>query len=160
MPPTGPDPPTVGPPQATYLDEQEIVDRFRLTADRAAAEARLERARNATDSSWPDIGHLSPLHPLMEWLADKVLAAVGRNEAPLIVADVPQPVFCVQGLYANGRGQPQLVEWLAITLNAETSPTTSSNPNPTSSHSQPTLGANSSQSRIDDLFADADQGRA
>jgi superfamily II DNA or RNA helicase len=100
---------------ATYLDEQRIVDRFRLTADRAAAEARLERARNATDSSWPDIGHLSPLHPLMEWLAEKVLAGVGRNEAPIMVADVDGPVFCVQGLYANGRGQPQLVEWLAIT---------------------------------------------
>ncbi len=118
----------------TYLDEQEIVDRFRLTADRAAAEARLERARNATDSSWPDVGHLSPLHPLMEWLADKVLAAVGRNEAPVIVADVEQPVFCVQGLYANGRGQPQLVEWLAVT--------------PTDDPGS--LGA--SPPRIDDLF--------
>ena len=44
-----------------------------------------------------------------------MLAAVGRNEAPVIVADVTAPVFCVQGLYSNGRGQPQLVEWMAIT---------------------------------------------
>ena len=80
-----------------------------------AAEARLERARNDTDSSWPEVGHLSPLHPLVDWLADKVLVAVGRNEAPVIVADVDRPVFCVQGLYSNGRGQPQLVEWMAVT---------------------------------------------
>jgi hypothetical protein len=62
------------------------------------------------------VGHLSPLHPVLDWLADKVLVSVARNQAPVIVADVEQPTFCVQGLYANGRGQPQLVEWLAVSL--------------------------------------------
>ena len=99
----------------TYLVEQKIAERLKLTADRQAAKARLDRARNDTKSSWPDIGHLSPLHPMMDWLADKVLMAVGRNEAPVILADVAAPVFCVHGLYSNGRGQPQLVEWMAIT---------------------------------------------
>lgn len=98
----------------SYLDEQKITERFRLTADRQGAEAHLKRARDSTTSSWPDIGFLSPLHPFLDWLADKVLLAVGRNQAPVVVAGVEHPTFCVQGLYSNGRGQPQLVAWLAV----------------------------------------------
>jgi len=99
----------------SYLAEQRITERFRLTGDRQAAEARLARARDATDSSWPDIGYLSPLHPFVDWLADKVLVSMGRNQAPVIVANVASPVYAVQGVYSNGRGQPQLVEWMAVT---------------------------------------------
>ena len=66
------------------------------------------------------MGHLSPLHPFVDWLVDKVLVAVGRNEALVMATDVEQPTFCVQGMYSNGRGQPQLVEWLAITVDPHT----------------------------------------
>ncbi len=99
----------------SYLSEQKIAERIKLSTDKEIAETQLEKARNATNSSWPDVGYLSPLHPLVDWLVDKVLLSVGRNEAPVLVADVQAPVYCIQGLYSNGRGQPQLVEWMAIT---------------------------------------------
>ncbi len=99
----------------SYLKEQGVAERFLLTGDKVAAEAKLETARNSTKSSWPTIGYLSPLHPFLDWLVDKVLMRMGRNEAPVIVCDVAEPVYCIQGLYSNGQGQPQLVEWMAIT---------------------------------------------
>jgi ERCC4-related helicase len=99
----------------SYLAEQQITSRLGLTADPFVAERHLEAARRSTDSQWPRVGHLSPLHPFVDWLVDKVLVAIGRNEAPVIVADVDQPTFCIQGMYSNGRGQPQLVEWMALT---------------------------------------------
>ena len=99
----------------SYLSEQKIAERLRLTGDEHVAEAALTRARESSSSQWPEIGHLSPLHPFIDWLVDKVLVAVGRNQAPVIVADVDRPTFCVQGMYSNGRGQPQLVEWMAVT---------------------------------------------
>ncbi len=100
----------------TYLSEQRITERIRLTGDRHHAEAALARARASTASQWPEIGHLSPLHPLVDWLVDKVLVNVGRNEAPVLVADVDRPTYCVLGQFSNGRGQPQLVEWMAVTV--------------------------------------------
>lgn len=98
----------------SYLDEQGVTKRLRMSGDPIIAEEALRRAREASDSNWPEIGHLSPLHPFLDWLADKVLVAVGRNQAPVIAADVDVPTFCIQGQFANGRGQAQLVEWLAV----------------------------------------------
>ena len=99
----------------SYLTEQRIVERLRVTGDVVVAEHALKRARETKKSMWPEIGHLSPLHPFLDWITDKVLVAVGRNQAPVLVGQVEEPVFCVQGLYANGQGRPQLVEWLAVT---------------------------------------------
>lgn len=104
----------------TYLNEQHIATRLRMSGDHHTAEVALARARESSTSTWPEVGHLSPLHPFVDWLVDKVLVAVGRNEALVMATDVEQPTFCVQGMYSNGRGQPQLVEWLAITADPHT----------------------------------------
>lgn len=99
----------------SYLTEQGLTERIKVTADRDVAQRRLDAARSSTDSTWPDVAYLSPLHPLMDWLVDKLLVQVGRNQAPIIQAAVDAPTFCVQGLWSNGQGRPQLVEWLAVT---------------------------------------------
>ena len=103
----------------SYLSEQGIVDRLKVTADMVKAGHHLEQARRSEDSQWPEIGYLSPLHPLVDWLVDKVLVGVGRNEAPILIAGVDVPTFCVQGAWSNGRGRPQLVDWLAVRLGAD-----------------------------------------
>ncbi len=104
----------------SYLVEQGVASRLNVTADPEIANNKLEEARAATDSSWPTVSYLSPLHPLLEWLTDKVLVGMERNQAPAIIADVKKPVFCVQGMYSNKKGRPQLVEWLAVTPSEET----------------------------------------
>ncbi len=99
-----------------YLREQKVLKRLRLTANTDIANAKLAEALDGDKSQWPEVGFLSPLHPFVEWLTDKVLVTIGRNEAPVMIADVDRPTYCVQGMYSNGRGQPQLVEWLAVSF--------------------------------------------
>lgn len=98
----------------SYLAEQGVASRLKITADPQLAQQRLDQARQSTDSTWPEVGHLAPLHPYLDWLTDKVLLAHGRNQAPVIAAEVDRPWLAIQGIFANGRGQPQLVEWLAV----------------------------------------------
>ena len=98
----------------SYLSEQKVAERLKVTGDALTAERQLAAARESSKSSWPEVGYLSPLHPMTSWLADKVLVSLGRHQAPVLKANVTSPVFCVQGQYSNGRGQPQLVEWMAV----------------------------------------------
>ncbi len=98
----------------SYLTEQRVLERIRLTADRDVAEEMLRRARERSDSLWPEVLYLSGQHPLLEWVTDKVLVRLGRNQAPVMVADVRSPTFLVQGMYSNKRGQPTVVEWMGI----------------------------------------------
>ncbi len=98
----------------SYLREQKINERLQLTGDAELAERKLAEALNDTDSSWPEIGMLSPLHPVIDWAVDKVLVGLARNTAPVMVADVAAPTVLVQGMYSNGAGRPQVVEWLAV----------------------------------------------
>ena len=99
----------------SYLTEQKLVERMQVTGDAEMAERKLAEARETTKSQWPTIGYLSPLHPLIDWAVDKVLVDVERDTAPVLVADVEFPTLLVQGLYSNGAGRPQIVEWLAVT---------------------------------------------
>ncbi|MFJ6022108.1 DEAD/DEAH box helicase [Nocardiopsis alba] len=97
-----------------YLRELKVKERLRVTFDREHAQKRLDEAR-ATKTTWPDTSYVTDLHPLVEWLVDKVQVQTHRNEAPVIRADVDAPVFLVQGTYSNELGQPTVVEWMAVT---------------------------------------------
>ena len=96
-----------------YLRAREVTKRLRVTTDKGLAGAKLDEARDSK-TLWPEIGYLSDLHPMVEWLVDKVLVRLGRGEAPIVSADVAEPVFCVQGVYANGQGRPTVVAWMAV----------------------------------------------
>ena len=60
---------------------------MRVTFSRALAQRKLDEARQ-TKTLWPEIAYLSDLHPMIEWLTDKVLLRVPRQQAPVITADV------------------------------------------------------------------------
>ncbi|MEU0335817.1 DEAD/DEAH box helicase [Streptomyces sp. NPDC006193] len=98
-----------------YVREQGLRDRLKVTFNRRLAEHSLQRARASATSSWPDISLLTDLHPVMEWLTDKVLVRLDRQEAPVLTADVPQPTYLVQGIYSNALGRPTVVKWMAVT---------------------------------------------
>jgi hypothetical protein len=78
---------------------------------RAIEEARQARAEEDT---WPTLHYLWPQHPIMDWLADRVLSAFGRHTAPVIqspqLAEGEQ-AFVLMGLIPNRKGQPLLIEW-------------------------------------------------
>jgi hypothetical protein len=47
-------------------------------------------------------------------LVDKVLVRLGRQEAPVLLANVAGPTYLVQGVLSNVYGQPTVVQWLGI----------------------------------------------
>ena len=95
--------------------------RFALTAGRhrmrdAIAESRREEA------AWPRLHYLWRLNPVVGWLNDRMLAAFGRHEAP-VLAGVPnlavdETVFVLSGLVPNRRSHPLLYEWIAVAYRA------------------------------------------
>jgi ERCC4-related helicase len=95
---------------------------FLLTTDRdrvqrAIAEAR-RRAKEG-ESSWPREQLLWELHPVMQWLLDKVMCRFQRHEAPVILAPKlgkGRAAYLFQGLLSNKRSQPVVVEWFAVYL--------------------------------------------
>lgn len=90
--------------------------RYTLTASSEAMAAAIERARQAKleEYTWPALHYLWPQHPVMEWLAERVLTAFGRHRAPVIrlphLAEGEQ-AFILHGLIPNRKGQPLLIEW-------------------------------------------------
>lgn len=106
----------------SYLRQRNLAERLRLTVDHQRANKSLIDAVNAKATSddsgtaWPEIHHLGPQHPVLDWLADKVLYRTGRGEAPALVAEVAQPTLLLSGVWSNSLGEPIAAAWLAATL--------------------------------------------
>jgi len=96
------------------VKRHKVAERMKVTFNRTLAQRKLDEARQ-TKTLWPDIAYLSDLHPMIEWLTDKVLLGIARQQAPVLIADVDEPVFLIQGVYSNTLGQPTVVEWMAVT---------------------------------------------
>ncbi|MFF3275209.1 SNF2-related protein [Streptomyces chrestomyceticus] len=99
----------------SYLKEQRVAERMLVTFDRALAQRKLTEARDSSTSMWPEVSFLTDIHPVVEWLTDKVLVEFGRQEAPVITTPhVDGPVFLVQGIHSNALGRPTVVRWMAV----------------------------------------------
>ncbi|MEU1321309.1 SNF2-related protein [Streptomyces microflavus] len=100
----------------SYLREQRVAERMLVTSDRALAQRKLTEARDSSATMWPEVSFLTDIHPVVEWLTDKVLVEFGRQEAPVITTPhVEGPVFLVQGIHSNALGRPTVVRWMAVT---------------------------------------------
>ncbi|MEU0403104.1 DEAD/DEAH box helicase [Streptomyces sp. NPDC006197] len=135
----------------SYLEQEKILTTSKydgtlsITFDKKYAADRLEAARNAkqgkTDqptSQWPNVSYVSDIHPVLDWVTDKVLAKLKYDEAFVLAyrpdlakakridATLPEaltgPVYLLQGVYSNAAGKPTVVEWMAITGLAADSP--------------------------------------
>lgn len=94
-------------------------DRFILTPDAALIQQELKRRRDE-DSPWAQRQYLWPLHPVMEWLADRALNAFERHTAPVIrlpgKLTPAESAFLLQGGYPNRRGYLLVQAWLGLVL--------------------------------------------
>ena len=91
--------------------------RFALTADRHRMRDAIADSRR-DETAWPTLHYLWRLNPVVGWLNDRMLAAFGRHEAP-VLAGVPglavdETVFVLSGLVPNRRSHPLLYEWIAV----------------------------------------------
>ena len=101
----------------SYLPPEILPDsrRFVLTTNRGrVSEAIAESCR--AECAWPSVHYLWCLSPVVGWLNDRMLAAFGRSEAP-ILAGVPgfvpgEVVFVFSGLIPNQKSHPLVYEWM------------------------------------------------
>ena len=89
-----------------YLKDRKVLEKVRLTPDRRTAESRLRAALDDdSGSSWPDTHYLGPQHPVLDWVADRSLASLGRGEIFAVAGSVSDPVVILHGSLVNRRGQ-------------------------------------------------------
>src|SRR5690606_26614579 len=91
-------------------------DRFVLSADPDAVQREVERCRQ-DESAWPTVHYLWDLHPAVQWAGDKVVAAFGRQQAPVLVSDRLRPgetVVLFSGLVPNRRSHPLVNPWFGV----------------------------------------------
>ena len=80
--------------------------RFKLVTSKARGKALLADAlTDESDSSWPEAHYLGPLHPVIDWAADRAMASLGRNQVFAVRGDVDHPTVLLLGTLTNRRGQ-------------------------------------------------------
>jgi superfamily II DNA or RNA helicase len=99
---------------------QDSNHRYALCASRQRVMDAMEAARQARaeDDTWPQLHYLWPQHPILEWLADRVLTTFGRHKAPVIQTPHLRPgeqAYVLMSLVPNRKGQPLLVDWQVAT---------------------------------------------
>lgn len=106
-----------------FLPHEAIPPRweFSLTTDRDRIQAAMAEARRRAregENSWPHEQLLWELHPMMQWLLEKVLIRFDRHAAPIVVAPsigAGRIAYLFEGIFSNRRSQPVVVEWFAVT---------------------------------------------
>jgi len=67
------------------------------------------------EKAWPRISYLWPLSPILDWVNDRLMAAFGRHEAPVIPLqgklEPGETIFILSGLIPNQKGHPLVHEW-------------------------------------------------
>ena len=105
------------PPEVYPQDEQ-----FILTNDIEQMSLEIAAARGQ-QHAWPRKNYLWQLHPVMEWLNDKVMSAFGRHHAPLI--RIPHKMhnqktaFVLNAIYPNRKSHPLINDWVVVNFEGE-----------------------------------------
>ena len=91
--------------------------RFTLTTDRHRMAEAITESRSE-ETAWPALHYLWRLNPVVGWLGDRMLAAFGRREAPVLAGIAglapDEAVFVCSGLVPNRKGHPLVYEWVAV----------------------------------------------
>lgn len=90
----------------SYLRERRVREHLLLATTQAKG-ARLltEALRDSSDSSWPEAHYLGPLHPVLDWAGDRVLAKLGRSSVFAVRGDVDSPTVLLLGTLTNRAGR-------------------------------------------------------
>jgi hypothetical protein len=90
----------------SYIKDRQVTERLRLATSATRGKAALEAARGAGQHTlWPEAHYLAPLHPVLEWAADRALAKLGRNEVFAVRGPVDHTTVLLHGTLTNHRGQ-------------------------------------------------------
>ena len=99
----------------TYLKDRDVKSSLKLATTAQLGQARLKAAlADKSDSSWPDAHFLSPLHPVLDWAADRALASLRRGEVYAVRGKVTFPTVLVMGTLTNKAGRVVAVSWMTV----------------------------------------------
>jgi hypothetical protein len=101
-----------------FMPREAIPDQwiFRLTTDRERVMEAIAEARKR-QHEWPQEQLFWDIHPVAEWLLDKLLVRFGRHEAPIILTPElggDDLIILFQGILSNRRGQPVIAQWFGL----------------------------------------------
>ena len=91
---------------------------FWLADDPAQVSTAIEAARN-TSGYWAKELLCSEAHPIMQWIAERLVMQIKRGEAPFILSDNFEPgelCFCFVGQVSSKAGTPLVVDAHAISF--------------------------------------------
>ena len=94
---------------------------FSLTSDRDQVKRAIDEARKLA-GQWPKEQLFWEIHPVMNWLMDRLLVRFGRHEAPVIISNrmtETDTIFLFQGVLSNQRSQPLITEWFGVWVSME-----------------------------------------
>ncbi len=95
--------------------------RLHLTISRARMADAIDESRRS-ESTWPSLQYLWRLSPVVDWVNDRMLAAFGRFEAPVLSGMAglaeDEAVFVCSGLVPNRKSHPLVYEWIAVSFRA------------------------------------------
>ncbi|PXA75334.1 helicase-related protein [Auritidibacter sp. NML100628] len=91
----------------SYRTERDIKNRFLVATSKDKGRQSVDEARNDPNSTslWPAAHFLGPLHPLLEWSADRALSGVEkRGGIYAVTGTVEEPHVLMQAALLNERG--------------------------------------------------------
>ncbi len=100
-------------PEEVYPANHEL----RLTTDVNRIEKEIKAGRQKKENTWPNWQYLWPLHPITDWIADKIDTSYKRRQAPLIKTDElksGEHIFITEAIVPNRRSEPVIDQWHAI----------------------------------------------
>ena len=90
----------------SYLADRRVKETVKLTSRRDVAGARLRAALDdGSGTNWPDVHFLGPLHPVLDWMSDRILAGMPSGDVFAIHGAVDRPWVIFQGTLTTGKGQ-------------------------------------------------------
>ena len=101
----------------SYLRDRKVTEKLMLATTPLSGNRALTRARSAESTSlWPEAHFLSPLHPCLEWAADRALESLGRNEVYAVEGAGHSIGLLLQGTLTNKRGQVVASSYITATF--------------------------------------------
>jgi hypothetical protein len=98
-----------------YLADRKVTQRLKLATSKAKGKALLQAAlADDIGSSWPEAHFLGPLHPVIDWVSDRALAALSRNEVAAVRGQVDRPSVLLQGTLTNKGGLTVSSLWMSV----------------------------------------------
>ena len=89
----------------SYLTDRKVMELLKLATTKAKGkELLIDALRGENNTTWPEAHFLGPLHPVLDWVSDRALSTLARNQVFAVRADVEFPTVVLVGTLTNRRG--------------------------------------------------------